>query len=206
MTIFDDTAKALKISAKDRKCVWATLDDLALNPDDPEVVRLLVTEYSKTTLNALSADLEQATTKALRAFETAQSQTEASAQARLAARQAELAQTLAQTIADCLEDSLERQTRVKEKHVIITQWIIGPVLVGLGFWLAKLCEGGSVGTHATLSVWLASYDPWTLLAAGPMLFVILRLLIGWTTRNRLIRALLVLPPLDDVRHWRKDRD
>lgn len=90
--------KALKMSPKDRKCVWATLGDLGLSPDDPEVVRLLVTEYTKTTLNALSADLEQATTKALRAFETAQSQTEASAQARLAARQAELAQTLAQTI------------------------------------------------------------------------------------------------------------
>jgi hypothetical protein len=206
MTIFDDTAKALKMSPKDRKCVWATLGDLGLSPDDPEVVRLLVTEYTKTTLNALSADLEQATTKALRAFETAQSQTEASAQARLAARQAELAQTLAQTIATCLEDSLERQTCVKEQHLMITQWGIGPVLVGLGVWLAKLCEGGSAGTYDTLSVRLASYDPWALLAAGPMLFVILRLLIGWTVRNRLIRALLVLPPLDEVRRWRKDRD
>jgi hypothetical protein len=72
--------------------------------------------------------------------------------------------------------------------------------------LAKLWEGGSAGTHDTLSVRLASYDPWALLAAGPMLFVILRLLIGWTVRNRLIRTLLVLPPLDEVRRWRKDRD
>ena len=105
-----------------------------------------------------------------------------------------------------LEHSLERQTCVKEQRLMITQWGIGPVLVGLGFWLAKLWEGGSAGTHDTLSVRLASYDPWALLAAGPMLFVILRLLIGWTVRNRLIRALLVLPPLDEVRRWRKDRD
>jgi hypothetical protein len=44
---------------------------MALSPDDPEVVRLLVTEFTRTTLNALSANLEQATTRALNAFETA---------------------------------------------------------------------------------------------------------------------------------------
>lgn len=206
MTIFHDTATALKMAPEDRQRVWASLETMALSPDDPEVVRLLVTEFTRTTLNALSANLEQATTRALNAFETAQSQAETTAQARLAARQAELAQTLAQTIADCLEEILERQTRAKEKNVAITQWIIGPVLVLFGVWLAKTWEGWPVGTDGGLSAWLRSYSPLALLGAGPILFLALRLIIGWTTENRLIRALLVLPPLEDVRGWRKHRD
>lgn len=206
MTIFHDTATALKMAPEDRQRVWASLETMALSPDDPEVVRLLVTEFTRTTLNALSANLEQATTRALNAFETAQSQAEATAQARLAARQAELAHTLAQTIAACLEDSLERQTRAKEKNVAITQWIIGPVLVLFGVWLAKTWEGWSVGSDGSFSEGLRSYSPWALLGAGTMLFVTLRLIIGWTIGSRLFRALLVLPPLEDVRGWRKYRD
>jgi hypothetical protein len=206
MTIFHDTATALKMAPEDRQRVWASLETMALGPDDPEVVRLLVTEFTRTTLNALSANLEQATTRALNAFETAQSQAEATARSHLAARQAELAQTLTRSIADSLEQALERQTRAKEKNVAITQWTIGPLLAGLGFWWAKICEGEPIGSHDTVSVWLGSYDPWMLLAAGPILFVTLRLIIGWTIGNRLCRALLVLPPLADVRGWRKHRD
>ncbi|WP_144880578.1 hypothetical protein [Gluconacetobacter diazotrophicus] len=199
MTIFHDTAKALKMAPEDRQRVWAALETMALSPDDPEVVRLLVTEFTRTTLNALSANLEQATTRALNAFETAQSQAEATAQARLAARQAELAQTLTRSIADSLEQTLERQTRAKEKNVAITQWIIGPVLVLFGVWLAKTWEGWSVGSDGNFSEGLCSYSPWALLGAGTMLFVTLRLIIGWTIGSRLFRALLVLPPLEDVR-------
>jgi hypothetical protein len=105
------------MAPEDRQRVWASLETMALSPDDPEVVRLLVTEFTRTTLNALSANLEQATTRALNAFETAQSQAEATAQARLAARQAELVQTLTRSIADLSRtgpgtaDTREREER-----------------------------------------------------------------------------------------------
>lgn len=206
MTIFGDTAEALGVAPEARNRAWGAVGALNLSPDDPECVRILINEHMRATIEGLVADLDLSASKAIRDFGNAQSQAEGAAQAWLTARNTELAQTLATGIAQNIEQILERRTESKRVIAISTQWLTGVVLFGLGVWTGATASGWlawSAMPTGRVSLLLRSYNPWVLLAAGAAGFMILRLGVAWTATSPLIRWLLALPPLDDVRRWRR---
>lgn len=201
MTIFNDTADALGVAPEARNRAWAAVGAAGISPDDPEVVRLLVNEHVRSTMAALTSDLETAAGKAIREFGDAQAQGEAAASARLATRGTELAQSLSSAIATNVERTLDRRAEAKLNMSLATQWACGAILFSVGYYLGSLSIGYVDVPDDQITRWLQARTPWFLLSAGAVGFLALRLIVAWVASSPLIRFLLCLPPRESIRAW-----
>lgn len=207
MTIFNDTAAALSVDPDARNRAWAAVGASGLSPDDPEVVRLLITEHVTSQIEKLSADLALSAGKAISDFNDAQTRSEAAAQARLETRTTELAQTVSARLAATIEQTLEKRADAKLDNAQTTQWACGAILFGVGLYLGMACEGYVNVPDDQLNRWLQAQSPYFLLLVGTVAFFVIRLAFAWTSNSPVIRFLLALPPRDVTRRWgKRERD
>ncbi|MDN7350009.1 hypothetical protein [Acetobacter senegalensis] len=203
MTIFNDTAEALCVDPDARNRAWAAVGASGLSPDDPEVVRILITEHLNSQIKKLSSDLALSAGKAISDFNDAQTRSEAAAQARLETRTTELAQTVSARIAIAIEQTLEKRADAKLDNAQTTQWACGAILFGVGLYLGMVCEGYVNVPDDQLNRWLQAQSPYFLLLVGTVAFFVIRLVVAWTATSPLIRFILALPPRDAIRGWNK---
>lgn len=209
VSIFNRTADALGVSGIVRDRAWAMLGRININPDDPEAIRILVTEHEREIVENLNASLEKTAEKVTDNFGKSQAAAESAAMARLKDSSASLALDVADKISGGVMGALADHAKAAQARATTSQWAVGGVLILIGFWFGKASIDLSSPAFPSLSrfgdvtAWLAGFNPWVLVSAPAAIFMTLRLIAAWTSTSPLVRFLLALPSITDLQRFRR---
>jgi len=214
MELFNEIARELGASDDVRRDALSVMSKAGVGSNDPQAERILLNlhmlELTRKQIEQSVKQIKDAGEASARRLVATSREASASvremaghsiqdANAKISATGATIADKLAGRIGENLEHAILRTVATKYNLSLLGFWVVSVVMAIVGFWggiiLARQQDGIMTGQVQAdpLTAWLATFSPWSLLGAGAMAFIVLRVVCSYSIRASWIRWILAVP-------------